>query len=154
MSADEVNLEEWATTVPEEIRADAAWRLEAYRLALFAADLAWRDITKLSKDRRTAALSDQLYCALGSIGANLAEGYSRGTGADRARFYEYTLGSARESKDWYFKSRHVLDDTLVRDRLKLLSRITRLLLVMVPNQRGRILREEGLPYRVQAESIP
>jgi four helix bundle protein len=50
-------------------------------------------------------LSDQLYEAVGSVSANLAEGYSRGTGKDRARFYEYALGSARESRDWYFKAR-------------------------------------------------
>ncbi len=41
---------------------------------------------------------------VGSIRANIAEGYSRGTGKDRARFYEYALGSARESRDWYFIS--------------------------------------------------
>jgi len=45
------------------------------------------------KDRRTLGLSDQLYRSLGSISANLAEGYSRGTGKDRAHFYEYALSS-------------------------------------------------------------
>ena len=54
------------------------------------------------QDRRTIGLADQLYRSLGSIGANLAEGYSRGTGKDRAHFYEYALGSARESRDWYY----------------------------------------------------
>ena len=58
----------------------------------------WKDVTKLMEDRRTLGLSDQLYRALGSISANLAEGYSRGTGKDRERFYEYSLGSARESR--------------------------------------------------------
>ena len=62
------------------------------RLALFAAEIGWQDVTKLVKDRRTQRLSDQLYRALGSIGANLAEGYSRGSNKDRARFYEYALG--------------------------------------------------------------
>ncbi|MFQ5594528.1 MAG: four helix bundle protein, partial [Anaerolineae bacterium] len=55
------------------------------------------------QDRQTLGLSDQLYRALVSISSNIAEGYSRGTGKGRAQFYEYALGSARESRDWYFK---------------------------------------------------
>ncbi|HEY89845.1 MAG TPA: four helix bundle protein [Thermoflexia bacterium] len=139
---------EWIKTVPETIRADSLWKMKAYRLALFLADLGWHDTTKLLRDRRTVALSDQLYRALGSISANLAEGYSRGTGKDRARFYEYSLGSARESRDWYFKSRHILGETVVQQRLQLLTNIIRLLLTMIPQQRGRILREESSPYQV------
>jgi hypothetical protein len=36
-----MNYEEWLSGVPEEIRADSLWKVEAYRLALFAADLGW-----------------------------------------------------------------------------------------------------------------
>ena len=61
--------------------------MEAYRLALFAADLGWHDVTKLAGDRRKLDLAGQLYRALGSIEANIPEGYSRGSGRDRARFY-------------------------------------------------------------------
>jgi len=32
---------EWEKTVPEAITSDSLWRVEAYRLALFAADLGW-----------------------------------------------------------------------------------------------------------------
>lgn len=80
--------EEWETMVPEAIAGDALWRVQAYRLALFAADIGWEDVNRLVKDRRTRALADQLYRSLGSISANIAEGYSRGSGKDRARFYE------------------------------------------------------------------
>jgi len=59
---------EWEKTVPEAITSDPLWRVEAYRLALFAADLGWHDVTKLMRDRRTRSLSDQLYRALGGIG--------------------------------------------------------------------------------------
>jgi four helix bundle protein len=120
--------------------------MRAYRLALFVADIGWYDVTKLAKDHRTLSLSGQLYAALGSVGANLAEGYSRGTGKDRARFYEYSLGSARESRDWYFKGRHVLGDEVVQHRIQLLSEIIRLLLTMVPQQRNRPLREIPAVY--------
>jgi four helix bundle protein len=75
-----------------------------------------------------------------------AEGYSRGTGKDRARFYEYSLGSARESRDWYFKGRHILVNEVFQHRSKFLTEIIRLLLTMVPQQRGRTLREEQAEY--------
>jgi hypothetical protein len=68
--------EEWEKAVPLEIKGDTVWRIEAYRLSLFAADLGWGDVTALSRDRRTLGLSDQLYRALGSMGANIEEGYS------------------------------------------------------------------------------
>jgi len=149
-----MNYQEWEKTVPETITADSLWRMEAYRLALFAADLGWRDVTKLVQDQRTTALSDQLYRALGSIGANLAEGYSRGTGKDRARFYEYALGSARESRDWYYKGRYGLGDMVITHRLQLLTQIIRLLLTMVPDQRQRAIREETGTYTINDEHAP
>lgn len=98
------------------------------------------------RDRRTIGLAEQLYRALGSISANIAEGFSRGTGRDRARFYEYALGSARESRDWYFKARYILGTDIVHDRLQLLTEIIRLLLTMIPQQRATLLREEGGEY--------
>jgi four helix bundle protein len=142
-----VTYEEWEEGIAQEIKQDSLWRMTVYRLALFASDLGWRDTAKLVRDRRMLSLSDQLYRALGSISANLAEGYSRGTGKDRARFYEYALGSARESRDWYFKARHVLGDQVYQHRLILLTRIIQLLLKMVPQQRGRVLREQPKAYR-------
>ena len=153
-SKTEVGFEEWASKVPQEITGDSLWRMEAYRLALFACDVGWQDITALAQDRRTVALSNQLYRALGSISANLAEGYSRGTGKDRAHFYEYALGSARESRDWYFKARNVIGLALTEDRLALLTKITRLLLTMTRNQRGRSIREANSSYEDPASDGP
>ena len=141
-----MNFEEWQHGVPEAIRGDALWKMEAYRLALFAADIAWVDVSALTKDRRTLGLSDQLYRAVGSIGANLAEGFSRGTGRDRARFYEYSLGSAREARDWYYKGRHVLGEAVSLHRLQFLTQTIRLLLKMVPDQRGYKVAEEKAGY--------
>jgi len=126
--------------------------MEVYRLALLAADIGWRDITKLQKDHRTISLSDQLYRALGSVGANIAEGYSRGTGRDRARFYEYALGSARESRDWYYKARHLLGENVIQHRLELLTSIIRLLLTIIPKQRQSTIRETETEYTVHHTS--
>ena len=90
-----MNYEEWQTLLPGVLKKDVLWSVRAYRLGLFVADVGWHDVTKLMRDRRTLRVADQLYRALGSVSANIAEGYSRGTGKDRARFYEYALGSAR-----------------------------------------------------------
>src|SRR5437899_8325326 len=146
-----MNYSEWLGTVPEAITGDSLWKVEVYRLALFAADLGWHDITRLVKDKRTLGLSDQLYRALGSIGGNISEGYSRGTGKDRARFYEYALGSARESRGWYYNGRHVLGEKVAEHRLSLHTQIIRLLLTMVPEQRGSLLHEESPPYQISIQ---
>lgn len=138
---------EWLNTVPQTLKDDAVWTLSAYRHALFLSDLCWHDVTKLMRDKRTTGLSSQMYDAVGSVGANLAEGYSRGSGRDRARFYEYSLGSARESRDWYFKARHVLGDQVATHRMEFLGEVIRLTLTMIPDQRGSQLREEPIPYR-------
>jgi four helix bundle protein len=137
---------EWLNTVPQTLKDDAVWTLSAYRHALLLSDFCWHDVTKLMRDKRTTGLSSQLYEAVGSVGANLAEGYSRGSGRDRARFYEYSLGSARESRDWYFKARHVLGEKVTMHRMEFLGEIIRLTLTMIPDQRGSQLREEPASY--------
>ena len=148
-----MNYQEWEQSVPAEITGDRLWRMEVYRLALFAADLAWNDVTRLAQDRRTRGLSDQLYRAIGSVSANIAEGYSRGTGRDRARFYEYALGSARESRDWYYKGRHILGETVTSHRINLLTQVIRLLLTIIPAQRGATMREEPTAYTATPQEL-
>ncbi len=94
-----MNYQEWKQNVPIDFIGDPLWRVEAYRLGMFVVDIGWPDVTKLMHDKRTLSLSDQIYRGLGSISTNLAEGYSHGTGKNRARYYEYALGSTRESRD-------------------------------------------------------
>jgi four helix bundle protein len=148
---DFMNYEDWLKSVPVEITGDPLWKVEAYRLALFVADLGWHDVTKLTHDKRMLGLSDQLYRAVGSIGANISEGYSRGSGKDRARFYEYALGSARESRGWFYGGRHVLGEKVAEHRMRLVTQIIRLLLTMVPDQRHSFLQEDSLPYHCASE---
>jgi len=145
------NFDEWIKTVSEDFKGDILWKMTVYRIALFIGDLAWFDVTKLVADRRTIKLSDQLYEAIGSVSVNIAEGYSRSSGKDRARFMEYSLGSARESRDWYYKGRHVLKDVVAQHRIQLLTQIIRLLLTMTPKERTKTIREEQAPYLVGAE---
>ena len=149
-----MTFEEWVASLPKEITDDSLWKMEAYRLALFATEIGWHDVTELMRDRRTLGIADQLYRALGSVSANLAEGYSHHTGKSRAQYYQYALGSAREARDWYYKSHHVLKNEVVQHRISFLTQIIKLLLVMVPQQRGKTLalREEQASYHTGQDS--
>ncbi len=147
-----MNYDEWVKTLPQEIISDSLWKMEAYRLALFAADIGWQDVLKLASDRRMLGVSDQLYRSLGSVSANLAEGYSRGTSKERAHFYEYALGSGRESRDWYYKGRYILGQAVVFHRIRLMTQIIRLLLSMVPQQRGYNIREPSAEYETPTDN--
>ena len=146
MATYDQRLEAWASSVPDAIRGDRLWGLRLYRLGLWLGDLAWEDVTVLHRDGRTRRIADQLYRAVGSISANVAERYSRGSGKDRARFYECALGSAREARDWYHEARHRLGDEVTTDRIQILSDVIRLALGLIQKQTGRTLREPGLDY--------
>ena len=85
-------------------------------------------------------LPDQVVRAAGSISANIAEGWSRGTAKDRARFYEYALGSSRETRDWYYKGRRVLNKEVVNHRIELSTRLVRLTTTMTANEHRTVRR--------------
>src|SRR5688572_18680935 len=100
-------LAEWSAQVPQVMRDDTIWRLPAYRFSLYLGDLAQvTDVPRIRRDYRTRRHIGQMLDAVQSISANIAEGYGRTTGPERARFFEYAESSARESRDWYFKIRH------------------------------------------------
>jgi four helix bundle protein len=143
--------DEWQGGVPDEIKGDSLWNLEVYRLGLFVADISWQDALALSKMPLTRDLANQLYRAVCSISANIAEGFSRSTGKDRARFLEYSLGSAREARDWYYKSRHTLKEEVVKHRINFLTQIIKMLSVLTPHQRQKGIREEPAEYLISSQ---
>ena len=143
-----MNFAEWEENVPKLIRDDSLWTVEAYRISLFLSDVSWQDAKKLAKDDCSRSLSDQLYRSVGSISANIEEGYSKLSAKDRARFYEYALGSARESRGWFYRGRHVLGGSVSNHRMDLCTQVIRLLIKMVPDQRGYKIKEETTEYEV------
>jgi four helix bundle protein len=92
-----------------------------------------------------------LYRAVGSISVNLAEGYSRISGKDRALFYQYSLGSTREARDWYFKARHILGDEIFNARVHVITEILRLLIKMISQQRGYLVDEDSSQYETNPD---
>jgi four helix bundle protein len=101
---------------------------------------AWIDAEKLRHHPTTANLAAQLYDAIGSIGANIAEGYSRSSGKDRVRFFEYALGSTRECRMWYLAASPVIGPECTANRLDRLEEIRRMLLAIIPRERSRLIR--------------
>jgi len=121
--------------------------MRAYRLAVELVEESWNDAEKLRHHQATEKASGQLYAAVGSIAANLGEGYSHSSGKDRARIFEYALGSTRESMAWFRTAEPVLGHNVVSDRLAKLEEIRRLLLATIPRERGRLIRPEHSPRK-------
>ena len=144
-----MNYANWLVKVPSEITNDPIWKLEVYRLGLFAGDIGLQDALFLMKKPLMLSVADQLHRSIDSISVNLTEGYSRSKGPDRARFIEASLGSARESRDWYYKSRHVLPAEVINHRMALTTRIISMLVPMIPHQRKHAIREEQVEYNTQ-----
>jgi four helix bundle protein len=148
-----MNYVEWLKSIPSEITNDPIWKLEVYRLALFVGDIGWHDVLTLSKNKLMYSIADQLHRSPGSISANLTEGYSRSKGLDRARFIEISPGSARESRDWYYKSKQVLSPEVIKHRMGLTTHIIAMLTPMISHQRKNAIREEQAEYLTQPSAF-
>ncbi|MCI0574806.1 MAG: four helix bundle protein [Chloroflexi bacterium] len=129
--------EEWLAQVHKGIKKDRLWGFETYRKALFLADLAWLDGEKLLADPRGRGIAWQLIDSAGSVAANIEEGFGRGFGKDYARFLRISLGSARETRGWYYRGRHVFEPLLIDHRLQLTNEIIGSLVAAAEQQRHR-----------------
>lgn len=134
MHQDEVDFARWEKTPPPELFGDAIWRLPAYRLSRFLALVVDKDIRAIVK--RHPSRAEQLERAVDSIGLNITEGYGRLHGRERARFYEYALGSAGEARDLYAPVQGSLSPGVALSRAKLLSRTIRILTSAIPQERA------------------
>lgn len=128
--------EEWEQGLPEAVKVDPVWQFFAYRKALFLFDLTWEDCAKLMGDPRGKAVATQMIDSAGSISANIEEGHVRGPGKDRNHFLRISVGSSRETKGWYLRSRHVLPPEAIKHRMALLDDIISLLLTELKRQRA------------------
>lgn len=98
-----------------------------YQLSLELWDVCWADTGILLNDVRGREISKQLIRSVGSISANIEEGYGRGFGKEYPQFLRISRGSARESKGWYRKSNFLLNETIISERTKKLDSIIAML---------------------------
>jgi four helix bundle protein len=135
---------DWERRLPESVTTDSIWNVAAYRQALYARRCAWPDSVRIARHRLGEPIARQLYRSVASIAANIADGWSRTTGLDRARFFEYALSSAREAIVWYLAGVPILRSSLTMQRLSHLTEVRRLLLVMIQTERRRRGRVSGI----------
>ena len=129
--------DEWELTASLAVRSDPTWKVEAYRLGLFAGAAAWKDAETLVRDPRGAVVAGQLMRSAASVAANIAEGYGRRSPKERVKFYEYALGSAGETRAWYITSVQAIGRETTELRLANLLSLTRLLLTMIRREREK-----------------
>src|SRR4051794_36733103 len=79
-------------------------KLGAYGLAAELGDAVWHSVLTWSPFERWT-LGKQLTRSADSVGANIAEGASRWTEADRRRFYVVARGSLSETEHWIERAR-------------------------------------------------
>ena len=117
--------------------------LARMRVAQLADELrpdCYEDAKLIRAEPITQEIAGQLYEAVCSIDAQIAEGYSRSSGKDRALRFEYALGSVRESMSWYKSVLPVLGEDIVKDRRNRLEEMRRMLLAIIPRERGKTMR--------------
>lgn len=128
---------DWEKTVHDRIKKESIWQFFGYRKALFAYELAWQDCDILNLDARGKAVAQQLIRSVGSISANLEEGHGRGYGKQRDWFFRVAIGSARESKGWYWRAEHLLAKDILDQRLALFDEVLALLVTELRRQQSR-----------------
>jgi len=62
-----------------------------------------RDVEKFPNTRAAKVIEDQVLRSVGSISANIAEGYGRKKGKEYIHYLYISRGSANETIDWYEK---------------------------------------------------
>ncbi len=106
---------------------DGLEKLRFYQMSLEIWDNCWNDSEILMKDIRGIEIARQLTRSIGSISANIEEGYGRGFGKEYPQFLRIARGSARESKGWYMKSNRLLTQEIIDERVKILTSIIAML---------------------------
>ena len=96
--------------------------LEVYNISLEISDKVWNLVIHWDTFSRNN-LGGQLVRAVDSVGANIAEGYGRGSKVDNARFVKIARGSLFETKHWLNIShrRKLLSDTELKEILDVIE---------------------------------
>ena len=115
-------------------------RMRAHQIAEGLIADAFDDATKLKAEIITVGIASQLYASICGIEANIGEAYSRSSGKERALKFEYALGEVRESMSWYKGAMPVLGEEIAKDRRNRLEEIRRLLLAIIPRERGKTMK--------------
>ena len=92
--------------------------LDVYKISMAISDKIWNLVIYWEHFSRNN-IGGQLLRAIDSVGANIAEGYGRGSKIDNARFVKIARGSLFETKHWLTISnrRKLLSDSETKEIL-------------------------------------
>ncbi|MBW7934150.1 MAG: four helix bundle protein [Gemmatimonadaceae bacterium] len=131
---------------PDALDGDPIWNVRMFRMATYLAGRCSSDVARLGP-RISLHQADQFVRAVGSVAANIAEGYSRSGQAEPLRFYTFALGSTREALSWIdtmgdapWEPRREYQDLLVQIRRQLLTACRRMRPLAYRKPKGRHLR--------------
>ncbi|HXD09631.1 MAG TPA: four helix bundle protein [Anaerolineales bacterium] len=134
----ELPFEEWVQILPVSLRNDPLWKSAYYRLAMYLYDLVWLDADVIKKDFRGREIVHQIVWSAGSVCANMEEAYRRGIGtADFVRIMRIALGELGETQAWYFRSRHILSQETLDERIKVIQQAIALAVTVIDKNRKR-----------------
>ena len=136
MDSLESQFERWQKQPPRDLVGDPIWRMTAYRIALFLADLVRQDARILFDRGAPSHKVSQLESSVESVEANISEGYWKFSGKDRAKCFETALASAREARGWYRRSRQWLGSRGAEERQMLMTQVVKKLTVTIPRERN------------------
>jgi len=137
-----VKFEEWEKTVPAYMKKDPLWDALYYRVALYLYDLVWDDCDLLQKDFRAKHNIAQITRSSGSVSANMEEAYGRGVGTpDYIRIIKISLGEARETRGWYYRSRRALPADLLEHRYKVCDHLIGLITSLLNSHKRNLGRK-------------
>ncbi len=146
MTLPHLSFDEFERRPPDALDGDPIWNTRMFRMATYLAGRCATDAARLGP-RISLGQADQFIRAVGSISANIAEGYSRAGPAERLRFYAYALGSAREALSWIdtlsdatWAPRAEYQDLLVQIRRQLLTAIKHMRPQKYETPKGRQIR--------------
>ena len=109
----------------------------------------WGDSDLMIGDVRGKEIVRQLTRSVGSISANIEEGYGRGFGKEYPYFLRISRGSARESKGWYMKSQYLLSEIIIKQRVEKLDGIIAMLTKSIQTLEKKLqgVREQGIKIK-------
>ena len=142
-----MDYESWERRASPRFGGDPIWGLKVYRKALYLAECTRADLAHVPARFEYRKLREQLRRSVGSIRVNLTEGYGRMSPSERLTFYEYSLASARESRDWYVDIREFLPERTSLRRFQQTSEVIAMLTGLVRTQRrkARESRDDPMP---------
>ena len=98
----------------------------------------------MKDDIRGREITGQLIRAVGSISANIEEGYGRGNKKEYPHFLKTARGSAQESKGWYLHSKFLLDQKIINERIELLDSIIAMITKSIETLENKLKTKNGI----------